>query len=109
MYAQQRSSPQFYNTSPYAIPAYGTVTYQVAPLDVNWYKTWPRVTSILLSITMVICSTTIIGLDIANTAIEGNKQNGTSKLGSEPGKVGAGIWSGSLFFLSAIFILAISK
>jgi hypothetical protein len=109
MRGHQRSSVHFYNTSPYAIPAYGPVTYQAAPLDVNWYNTWPSARSILLSITMVICSTAIIGLDIANIAIEGNKPNGTAKLGSGTGKVGAGIWSGSICFFTAIFILVIGK
>jgi hypothetical protein len=109
MYTRQRASPQLYATSPYGIPAYGTVTYQAAPLDVTWYNAWPSTRSILLAITMIMCSTAIIGLDIANIAIEGNKQNGTAKLGSGPGKVGAGVWSGSISFLAAIFMLTIGK
>jgi hypothetical protein len=109
MYSHQRSSLDLYNTSPYVIPAYGTIPYVAAPLDINWYKKWPSFKSLCLSITMIIFSTTIIGLDIANTAIEGNKQSGSSKLGSGTGKVGAGIWSGSIDFLAAIFILVISK
>jgi hypothetical protein len=109
MYSQQRPLPQLYNTSPYAIPVYGNIAYQVAPLDINWYSTWPSAKSICLSVVMIICSTTIISLDIANLAIEGNKQNGTSKLGSGTGQVGVGIWSGFIYFLTAIFILGISK
>ena len=58
---------------------------------------------------MLICSVAIIGLDIANIAIEANKQNGTLTLGSNTGKVGAGIWSGSITFSAALFVLAISK
>jgi hypothetical protein len=109
MHGQQRSSPYLYNTSPYGIPAYGAVSYQVAPLDVNWYKTWPNFKSILLSIAIIICSTAVIGVEIANIAIEGSKQNGTSQLGSGPGKVGVGVWSGFISFISAIFILVIGK
>ena len=102
MYVHQRPPPHLYNTSPYGIPAYGTVTYQTAPLDVNWHNAWPNIKSILLAAILLICSTVIIGLDIANLAIEGNKQNGTSKLGSGTGKVGAGIWTESISFLAAI-------
>jgi hypothetical protein len=109
MHGHHRSSPYLYNTSPYAIPSYGNVAYQVAPLDITWYNTWPKFKSIILSIGIIICSTAIIGLDIANVAIEAGKQDGTSKLGSGPGKVGAGIWSGSMSFLAAIFILVIGK
>jgi hypothetical protein len=102
-----RSSPHLYDTSPYVIPV-GTV-YEAVPLDINWYNTWPSIKSICLSIPMIICSTAIIGLDIANIAIEGNKQNGTSQLGSGTGKVGAGIWCGAISFLAAVFILVVSK
>jgi hypothetical protein len=109
MSSHQRSSPDLYNTSPYVIPVYGTVPYEIVPLDINWYSKWPSLKSVCLSITMIIFSTTIISLDIANTAIEGNKQNGSSKLGSGTGKVGAGIWSGSIDFFAAIFILVIGK
>ncbi len=110
MHGHRRTpSPQFYQTSPYGIPPYGIVSYQTVPLDVHWYKTWPSVKSIFLVALMIICSTAIISLDIANIAIEGSKQNTTSRLRLETGKVGAGIWSGSVVFLAAIFILAISK
>jgi len=109
MHGHQRPLPYLYNTSPYAIPAYGTVPYPPAPLDVTWYSSWPSVRTALLSVTMLICSAAIISLDIANVAIEANKQNQTSKLGSGTGKVGAGIWSGSVSFLAAIVILVISK
>lgn len=111
MYSYQQPSPYVYNTSPYGIPAYGTVSssYQSALLDINWQRTWSSIKSICLSIAMIICSTAIIGLDIANIAVERNKENGTSKLGSGTGKVGAGIWSGSITFFTALFILVISK
>jgi hypothetical protein len=110
MHGHQRPVPYLYNTSPYGIPAYGTVSYQQpAPLDINWHIAWPRVSTVLLSITMLICSAAIISLDIANVAIEGNKQNGTSKLGSGTENVGAGIWSGFISFFTAILILVISK
>lgn len=109
MYAPQRSSPYLYNTSPYGIPAYGTVSYQVAPLDINWYHTWPNFKSIFLAIAIIICSAAVIGLEIANLAIEGSKENGTSQLGLGTGKVGVGIWSGFVSFLAAIFIFVIGK
>ena len=109
MRGYQHPVPYLYNTSPYSLPAYGTVSYQPAPLDVNWHSAWPTFRSILLSAVMIISSTAIIGLDIANIAIEGHKQNGTSKLGSGTGKVGAGVWSGSVSFFAAISISAISK
>lgn len=109
MHGHQRPLPYLYNTSPYGIPPYGTVAYQVAPLDINWHNAWPSVRTIFLSVIMIICSAAIISLDIANIAIEANKQNGTSKLGSGTAKVGAGIWSGSVSFFAGIFILMISK
>jgi hypothetical protein len=108
MHAHQRPSPYQYNTSPYGIPAYGTVTYQSAPLDTNWHNTWPTVKAIVLGVIMLICSIAIISLDIANLAIEGNKQNGTSTLGMGTGTVGAGVWSGFVSSLAASFILGIS-
>ena len=109
MYGRQRSSPYIYNTPPYVIPAYGPVAYQTTPLDVTWHNAWPKFKTILLSIAIIICSTVVIGLEIANLAIEGSKQNGTLQLGLGPGKVGAGIWSGFISFLAAIFILVIGK
>ncbi|CAF0912815.1 unnamed protein product [Rotaria sp. Silwood1] len=107
MPAHQRPLSYIYTTTPYTIPAYGTVSTQPILLNVNWYSSWPSIGSIIISVTMVIFSSTIIGLDIANIAIEGNKQNGTSKLGLGTATVGAGIWSGSISFLAAIFIIAI--
>jgi hypothetical protein len=109
MHAHQRPLPYLYTTSPYGIPAYGTVSYQPPPLDVNWHNAWPTGRSIFLSVTILICSVAVIGLDIANLAIEGNKQNGTSNLGTGTGKVGAGIWCGSISFIAGIFVVSISK
>lgn len=105
MHSQRQPSPILYATSPYGIPAYGTVS----SLDINWSNTWSSMRSICLSIAMIICSAAIIGLDIANIAVERNKQSGLSKLGSDTGKVGAGIWTGTITFFTAIFILIISK
>ncbi|CAF1078390.1 unnamed protein product [Rotaria sordida] len=87
MHPHKRPLSYIYTTSPYTIPSFETVSSQPVLLDVN-------------------CST-IIGLDIANIAIEGNKQNETSKLGSGTATVGAGIWSGSISFVAAIFIIII--
>lgn len=110
MYEHRRSPTQFYYTAPYAVPVYGSVAYPVEiPIDVNWYQTWPKLKSIFLAIVILICSMAIIGLDIANIAIERNKQNGSSKLGSDTGKVGAGIWCGTMSFFAALFILIIGK
>ena len=111
MYEHRRSPTQFYYTAPYAVPAYGNACYPVVevPLDINWYRTWPKLISIFLGIVILMCSMAIIGLDIANVAIEANKQNGGSKLGSDGSKVGAGIWSGALSFFAALFILGIGK
>ncbi|CAF1588462.1 unnamed protein product [Rotaria magnacalcarata] len=105
MHAQQQSMPYMYYTSPYSIPAYGTISSsQVVISDVNWRNSWSNIRSLVISVTLLFCSTAIIGLDIANVAIEANKQNGTSKLGSGTATVGAGIWSGSVSFMAAIFI-----
>jgi hypothetical protein len=98
---------------PYPVPPFGNPVPRIRPirlttLDLNWFKTWPIIRSILLGSIMVISSAAIIGLDIANLVIEGNKANGTSELGIGPAKVGAGIWSGSISFLAAIFILVTS-
>ncbi|CAF2885350.1 unnamed protein product [Rotaria sp. Silwood2] len=87
VHAHQRPLSYLYAPSPYTIPAYGTVPSQPVLLDVNWYNSWPRIRSIMISITMLICSSTIIGSGTAN--------------------VGAGIWSGSISFLAAIFIIVI--
>ncbi|CAF1076850.1 unnamed protein product [Rotaria sordida] len=107
MHPHKRPLSYIYTTSPYTIPSFETVSSQPVLLDVNWYNSWPSTRSIIISVTMLICSSTIIGLDIANIAIEGNKQNETSKLGSGTATVGAGIWSGSISFVAAIFIIII--
>ena len=109
MYVPQRPGPYIYNAPPYGIPTYATVSYPPSSIDIHWFNAWPRVRTILLAITMLICSAAIISLDIANLAIEGNKSNDTSKFGSGPGKVGAGIWSGTVAFVASICILTIGK
>ena len=110
MYEHRRSPTHFYYTAPYAVPVYGSVPYPAeTALDVNWYTSWPKLMSLFLALVIIICSAAIIGLDIANVAIEASKQNGASKLGSDTGKVGAGIWSGSMSFFAAIFILSTGK
>lgn len=109
MYAPQRYGPEMYWRSPYETAIYPTVAYPVIPFVVDWYNEWPKVRSILLAITLLICSTAIIGLDTANLVIEGTKNNNTSRIGLGTDKVGAGIWSGSTVILAAGFILAIGK
>jgi hypothetical protein len=108
MLAPQRTGP-LYPLHSYAYPNQGTVTFQTTIFDVNWYETWPIIRSIFVASMMVISSAAIIGLDIANLAIEGSKTGGSAMLGSGTAKVGAGIWSGSISFLAAIFIIVISK
>jgi hypothetical protein len=108
MLAPQRTGP-LYPLHSYAYPNQGTVTFQSTIFDVNWYETWPIIRSILVASMMVLSSAAIIGLDIANLAIEGSKTGGSAMLGSGTAKVGAGIWSGSISFLAAIFIIMISK
>lgn len=106
MYDHRRSPTHFYYTAPYAVPVYGNVPYPVeTAVDVNWYTSWPKSMSLFLALVIIICSAGIIGLDIANIAIEANKQDGASKLGSDTGKVGVGIWTGSISFFAAFFIL----
>ncbi len=108
MLAPQRASP-IYQIGPYGNPMQGTVAFRAASLDVNWSDTWPIIRSILLGSIMLISSAAVIGLEIANLAIEGNKSKyGTSELGGNTAEVGAGLWSGSISFLAAIFILVIS-
>ena len=107
MLTPQRPST-IYPTFPHGNHAYGTVSIRSSPVDVNWFDTWPIVGSILLAIIMIFSSAAIIGLDIANVAIEGKKQNGAAALGLDSAKVGAGIWSGSISFLAAIFIFVTS-
>ena len=58
---------------------------------------------------MLISSAAIIGLEIANVAMEYNKDNDFKRLGMDTSKVGAGIWCGSISFLAAIFIVVTSK
>lgn len=103
------SPPQMYNVPLYNVPPYGPVIYQTAPIGARWPKKWPNFRFVFIGIGLLLCSSTIIGLDIANIAIEGNKQNGTSKLGHSTDKVGAGIWTGCITFISATFILTASK
>ena len=107
MHVQPQPIPYVYTASPYGAPAYGTVAYQTAPLDVDWFNAWPRVRSILLAVAMLLSSAAVIGLDITNVVIESHKSNGTSKIGLATGKVAAGIWCGSVSLSAAIFILAI--
>jgi hypothetical protein len=108
MFAPQRTSP-IYPITAYPIPVHGTMAFRSTPLDINWFDTWPIIRSILLGSFMLISSAAIIGLDIANLAIEGSKNNGASKLlGVGTAKVGAGIWSGSISFLAAVFIIVTS-
>jgi hypothetical protein len=108
MFGTQRISP-IYPMGTYGMPIQGTVTFRPPQLDVNWSNTWPTIRTILLGSMMLISSAAIIGLDIANLAIEGNKANNeTSRLGWDTSKVGAGIWSGSISYLAAIFIIATS-
>lgn len=56
---------------------------------------------------MLISSAAVVGLDIGNLAIEGNKPAEWKAFGQGPAKVGAGLWSGSISFLAAVFILTI--
>lgn len=110
MHAQPPPLPYFYYTSPYTVPAYGTVSSsQMVLLDVNWRNSWPTVRTAIISFLMLISSAAIIGLDIGYMAIEGNKSNGTSKLGIGTSNVGAGVWSGTVSFIAGIFIVTISK
>jgi hypothetical protein len=106
MFVNQGASP-VYPVGPYRNPVPRIRHVQTTLLDINWFDTWPNLISILLASIMLLCSAAIIGLDIANLAIEGNKGNGTANLGLGPAKVGAGIWSGSISFLAGIFILII--
>lgn len=109
MYAPQRYIPEVYTNSPYGVPAYAPVIYPTTTLDVNWSRTWPKIRSLLLAAILLTSSVAIIGLDIANLAIEGNKQNETAQIGLGTDKVGAGIWSGSVCIFAAGFIVAIGE
>ncbi|CAF1018498.1 unnamed protein product [Adineta ricciae] len=80
---------------------------QPVVIDPYWSTTWPTIRSILLSFLMLISSAAIIGLEIANVAMEYNKENDFKRLGMDTSKVGAGIWCGSISFLAAIFIVVI--
>ena len=101
MFTYQGTAPVY----PHVNLPYPTVPHRTFPLDVNWFDTWPIIRTILLAVIMLFSSAAIIGLDIANLAIEGKKQ--FSGLGVDSSKVGAGIWSGSISFLAALFILTI--
>ncbi|CAF0790898.1 unnamed protein product [Adineta steineri] len=106
MFAQQRISP-LYTVPMYGYSAHKTVPYYLSTMDINWTDTWPTIRTILLSSIMFICSLAVIGLDIANLAIEGSKTNTSPEIGMSPAKVGAGIWCGSISFLAALFIFMI--
>lgn len=109
MYGQQRFMPDMYWRSPYENSIYPTVAYPVVPFAIDWYNEWPKKRSILLAIALLLSGMAIIGLDIANLAIEANKFNDTARIGLGTDKVGAGIWSGSTVILAAAFILFISQ
>ncbi len=109
MLAPQRTAP-LYPLHTYVYPNQRAMAFQPAILDVNWIETWPIIRTILLGSMMLLSSAAIIGLDIANLAIEGGKSGGpTAMLGVGTAKVGAGIWSGSISFLAAIFVIRISE
>jgi hypothetical protein len=100
-----------YPMPPYGNLVQGTINFRPTILDVNWSNTWPIIRTILLGSAMLITSAAIIGLDIANLAIEGNSELlgvSISRLGVGTAKVGAGIWSGSISFLAGISIIVIS-
>ena len=108
MFATPHIRP-LYPMQMYAYPNRNTVAFQQSIIDVKWYETWPTIRSIFLGGMLMLTSAAIIGLDIANLAIEGGKAGGSAMLGAGTAKVGAGIWSGSITFLTALFIIAISK
>lgn len=101
--------PEMYWQSPYEQAVYPTVTYPVVPVVADWYNEWPRIRSILLAVTLILSGMAIVGLDIANLAIEGNKSNDTARIGLGTDKVAAGVWSGSTVVLAAGFILAVGE
>lgn len=108
MLGPQRISP-IYPVHRFNNPLQGTVPFRNTLLDVNWSRAWPVITSILLGCIMLITSAAIVGLDIANLAIEGKKKNhDIVSFGEGTAKVGAGIWSGSISFLAGISIIVIS-
>jgi hypothetical protein len=100
---------QIYPTNQYFFPNTRTTVFPQPILDVNWFDTWPIIRSIFLGSIMVLSSSAIIGLEIANVAIEGNKDGSIKQMGLGTAKVGAGIWCGSISFIAAIFIIVISK
>ncbi|CAF0841822.1 unnamed protein product [Adineta ricciae] len=53
---------------------------QPVVIDPYWSTTWPTIRSILLSFLMLISSAAIIGLEIANVAMEYNKENDFKRL-----------------------------
>ena len=108
MFTSQQTS-MIYPFNPYIYPTQRTVAFQRPPLDVNWFNAWPIIRSILIGSVMLLSSAAIIGLDIANLAIEGNKNAPLKHLGLGTAKVGAGIWSGSISFIAAIFIIVIGE
>lgn len=99
--------PQMYPVSGFNSAYPRTTQFPRALLDVNWTEVWPIITTIVLASIMLITNAAIIGLDIANLAIEGDTSNGSS-LGANISTVGAGIWSGSISFIAAFFIFVIS-
>ena len=98
----------FYPTNQYFYPNPRTSIYPTTLIDVKWSISWPTIRTILLGCVMLLTNAAIVGLDIANLAIEGTKDPLFKRLGYGTSKVGAGIWSGSISFLAAIFIIVIS-
>ena len=100
--------PGIYPANHYFYPnVRGPLTTSVF-VDVNWTLSWPTIRTIVLGSFMIISSAAIVGLDIANLAIEGTKDAASKFFGLGTAKVGAGIWSGSISFIAAVLIVTIS-
>lgn len=109
MFGHQQRIPVIYPASQYFYPNPRVPFTQSALVDFNWTLSWPIIRTILLGSFMIIINAAIVGLEIANLAIEGTKGSNASFMGYGTARVGAGIWTGSISFIAAIFIIVISR
>jgi len=109
MFVPPRRQALVYPTTSHVRPNIAGTQFKIAVPDANWYKTWPKSSSSLLGSLLLITSAAIIGLDIANLAIEGKKDDSylLKGLGLGVAKVGAGLWAGCSTFLAGILVLVI--
>lgn len=111
MHGNHIALAEAYTTSPYAAPRtiYTRKGYVEETIPIFSYHKGSTYRVIILAVLLILSSVTIMSLEIANVAIDGNKVNQGSLSFVSTDKVAAGIWCGFISLLAATFILSIGK